>query len=298
MRASSSFSFCASAATPPDQKQLVVTADDFGAATEVNEAVECAHRHGILTAASLMVAAPAARDAVRRAKAMPSLRTGLHIVLVEGRPILPPSIIPDLVGRNGLFRADMARAGAAMFFSKSVRRQMEDEIAAQFSAFHATGLPLDHVNAHKHFHLHPSIADAVLEIGRTYGMRALRVPLEPGRVLARTGHKRRNDSVSFITAPFARHLGTRFRKAGVRVPDAVFGLAWSGAMHQARLKAIIDHLPAGLSEIYLHPATSGGFEGSAPGYRYADEFAALIDPAVVSAARNPHIALGGFSDFL
>jgi hopanoid biosynthesis associated protein HpnK len=279
-------------------KRLVVTADDFGAAREVNEAVERAHRHGILTAASLMVAAPAANDAVKRARTMPSLRTGLHLVLVEGCPILPPSVIPDLVGRDGQFRTDMARAGAAMFFSKSVRRQMEDEIAAQFAAFHATGLPLDHVNAHKHFHLHPSIADAILEIGRTYGMRGMRVPLEPGAVLARTGQGRPSGSVSWITTPFARRLGARFRKAGVQVPDAVFGLAWSGAMHKGRLKGIIDHLPAGLSEIYLHPATGGGFAGSARGYRYADEFAALIDPAVVSAARNPHIALGGFSDFL
>ncbi|MGB9057663.1 MAG: ChbG/HpnK family deacetylase, partial [Pseudolabrys sp.] len=44
-------------------KRVVVTADDFGLAREVNEAVEAAHQDGILTAASLMVAAPAAQDA-------------------------------------------------------------------------------------------------------------------------------------------------------------------------------------------------------------------------------------------
>ena len=57
-------------------KRLIVTADDFGAAVEVNTAVERAHRDGILSAASLMVAAPAANDAVQRARAMPSLRVG------------------------------------------------------------------------------------------------------------------------------------------------------------------------------------------------------------------------------
>jgi len=40
--------------------RLIVTADDFGLATEVNEAVEIAHRSGILSAASLMVASPGA----------------------------------------------------------------------------------------------------------------------------------------------------------------------------------------------------------------------------------------------
>ncbi len=39
-------------------KRLVVTADDFGLSTEVNEAVEQAHREGILTTASLMVRLP------------------------------------------------------------------------------------------------------------------------------------------------------------------------------------------------------------------------------------------------
>ena len=46
----------------------------------------------------------------------------------------------------------------------------------------------------------------------------------------------------------------------------------------ARLAGLIEHLPEGLSEIYLHPAT-GPYPGSAPGYRYAEELAALTDPA-------------------
>src|SRR5271154_41077 len=139
-------------------KGLIVTADDFGAAVQVNDAVEQGHRGGVLTAASLMVSAPAASDAVARAKGLPRLRVGLHVVLVEGKPTLPASAVPDLVDASGHFRGDMARAAAAMFFFSSVRRQLEAEIEAQFDAFRATGLDLDHVNTHKHFHLHPTIA--------------------------------------------------------------------------------------------------------------------------------------------
>ncbi|HKR19626.1 MAG TPA: ChbG/HpnK family deacetylase, partial [Stellaceae bacterium] len=57
-------------------KQLIVTADDFGLAPAVNEAVEQAHRRGILSAASLMVTAPAAEDAVERARHLPELGVG------------------------------------------------------------------------------------------------------------------------------------------------------------------------------------------------------------------------------
>ncbi|MDE0854568.1 MAG: ChbG/HpnK family deacetylase, partial [Nevskia sp.] len=55
---------------------LIVTADDFGLHAAVNEAVELAHRDGVLTAASLMVGAPAAADAVQRARRLPRLRVG------------------------------------------------------------------------------------------------------------------------------------------------------------------------------------------------------------------------------
>src|SRR5258706_7707772 len=102
-------------------KTLIVTADDFGAAIEVNEAVEKAHREGILTAASLMVTGDGAGDAVERARRLPTLGVGLHLVLVEGRPALPPEQVPGLIDATGHFRTDMVRAGIDMTFRPAVR---------------------------------------------------------------------------------------------------------------------------------------------------------------------------------
>ena len=276
-------------------KGLIVTADDFGAATEVNDAVEQAHRDGILTAASLMVSGAAASDAVARAKAQPRLRVGLHLVLVEGRPTLPAHTIPDLVDARGLFRNDMALAALRMFFLPHVRHQLEAEIEAQFDAFRATGLNLDHVNTHKHFHLHPTIASAILRAGKRFGLRAMRVPLEPHRVLARVEPAAKL-APALVTAPWAMLSRARLRHAGMRVPDQMFGLAWSGAMTTARLFGLIENLPDGLTEIYMHPAT-GAYRGSASGYRYAEELAALVAPRIVEASRNSAIVRGGFADF-
>jgi hopanoid biosynthesis associated protein HpnK len=276
-------------------RKLIVTADDFGAAVEVNEGVERAHRDGILSAASLMVAGAAAGDAVQRAKSMPNLRVGLHLVLVEGKPVLPAAAVPDLVDSSGHFRTDMARAGAAMFFLPKVRAQLAAEIEAQFAAFEATGLKLDHVNAHKHFHLHPTIASLIVKIGKAHGIKGARVPLEPQAVLGRV-ETHKPSGVVALTAPFARALRNRFRRAGIAAPDQVFGLAWSGAMTGARLSGLIEHLPDGLSEIYLHPAT-GPYPGSAPGYQYAGELAALTDPQLPARLAARGIKTGGFADF-
>ena len=282
-----------SAAAP---RRLIVTSDDFGAAPAVNEAVERAHKEGVLTAASLMVGAPGAGDAVRRARALPSLRVGLHLVLVEGRPVLPPDRVPLLVDAEGRFRTDMARAGARIFFSPAARRQLAAEVRAQFEAFAATGLPLDHVNAHKHFHLHPTIAGAVLRESARFGCRRARVPVEP-RAVVRAIEPVRGHPIDPVFDAVAALCRTRFRRAGMLIPDQVFGLAWSGAMTAPRLRALIEALPSGLSEIYLHPGLDGGFEGAAPGYRYVEEFAALVDRRVADAARQAGIVLGGFADF-
>lgn len=267
------------------ERSLVVTADDFGLSREVNEAVEIAHRDGILTAASLMVAEPWCADAVERARRLPGLAVGLHLTLVEGSAVLSPSAIPDLLGRDGKLRTDLARYGADIFFRPAVQRQVAAEIRAQFEAFAATGLPLDHVNSHKHYHLHPTVAGLVLEIGREFGMRALRVPVEPADVLGRVEPVRRGIEAR-LASPYAALLRRRARQAGFAVADQVFGLAWSGAMTSERVAELLRYLPPGRTEIYAHPATRGGFEGAAPGYRYAAELAALTAPEVVQLARR------------
>ena len=274
---------------------LIVTADDFGASIAVNAAVEQAHTHGILTAASLMVAGDAAGDAVERAKRLSSLGVGLHLVLVEGRPVLPPARIPDLVDATGHFRTNMALAGVNFFFRRSVRAQLAAEIEAQFAAFHATGLPLDHVNAHKHFHLHPTIAALILTIGRRYGLAAARAPVEPVDLLARLEPIPRT-LAGRLAAPYARAVARRFRAAGLVVPDRVLGLAWSGHMTRARVAGLIAHLPDGVTELYCHPATEDAYPGSAPGYAYRAELAALTDESIKDNILQRGIRLVNFAD--
>ena len=243
-----------------------------------------------------MVAGPAARDAVTRAHKLPRLRVGLHVVLVEGTPMLPPERVPGLVDATGCFRTDMARLGLAIALRPNVRRQLRAEIEAQFEAFRATGLALDHVNAHKHFHLHPMIAAEIIAVGARHGIRGLRVPREPGSVLSAI-EPQASHVPAWVTAPWAALLDRRARRAGLQTPDAVFGLAWSGAMTTSRLLGLLRHLPEGRSEIYLHPATTDGFAGHAPGYRYADELAALTAPDAIAAARRSDVVLGGYGDF-
>jgi chitin disaccharide deacetylase len=280
----------------PARKFLIVTADDFGLHEAVNEAVERAARAGTLTAASLMVAAPAAADAIRRARALPQLRVGLHLTLADGRAQLPPRDIPRLVDSSGRFGDRLVLDGWRYFALPRVRRQLQAEIRAQFAAFARTGLTLDHVNAHKHLHLHPTVLAKLLAIGREFGMPAVRVPAEPlwfarraspGALLAAVG-----------LSPWVALLKHRLETAAIVHNDQIFGVAASGSMDESVLLEVLARLPCGVTEIYLHPATRSG-EAIAPsmrGYRHAEELAALLSPRVQQAIDAAGAERGGFRD--
>jgi hopanoid biosynthesis associated protein HpnK len=283
-------------------KRLIVCADDFGLDTAVNEAVEAAHRDGVLTCASLMVGAPAAADAVARAQRLPELRVGLHLVLVEGRPTAPIDEIADLVDGAGEFDGRMVRAGFRFFFLPRVRRQLATEIRAQFEAFRATGLKLDHVNAHKHMHLHPTVAGLIVAIGRQYGLAAMRVPAEPVAPLREAGAvlSLAQRIGARLLALWVALLRWRLTRAGIAVNDHLFGLAWSGAMTEARVLSLLPHVPEGVSEIYFHPAASrsGALIQAMPEYRHAEELAALLSRAVRRQIAEAGIGLISYSDLV
>jgi chitin disaccharide deacetylase len=276
------------------KKRLVVCADDFGRDVAINRAVEEAHRHGILTCASLMVGAPAAADAIKRGRGLPSLRVGLHLVLIDGTPLISDCA---LTGQGGNFSNDPLRAGLRYCFRPGVRSALAAEIRAQFDAFRATGFPLDHVNAHQHMHLHPTVARLVVEIGREFGVKAMRIPDEPLEPLRRAfPQQRRHGLVYRLTNAVLRR---RLRREGIVSTDQVFGLAWSGGMDEDRLLSLLPHLPEGTSEIYFHPAVERppALAAAMPGYRNEDEFAALVSPAVRRRIDELGIELVSYSDF-
>jgi hopanoid biosynthesis associated protein HpnK len=265
-------------------RRLVFTADDFGLTQSVNEAVECAHRTGILHAASLMVAGPAVADAVRRARAMPGLCVGLHLVVTEGPAVLPRTEIPDLVSAQGWFSSDQLRLGINYALCAQIRGQLAAEIRAQFAAFAATGLPLHHADAHKHMHLHPVVGRMMLDIGREFGLSRVRVPAEPPAVLARCGTRVGLGARAMYH--WTNLLRRQVHAAGMVTSRYCFGVAWSGHLTTERILRLLVELPHGESEIYFHPAVTQDplLRRLMPDYTHDAELAALIDPAVVRLA--------------
>ena len=281
--------------------RAIFTADDFGLDAAVNEAVERAHRDGVLTSASLMVTAPAAADAVARAKRMPRLAVGLHLVLVQGVPAISADEAAPLLGQNGAFLDSPAQAGLRYFFSLSARRALAAEIRAQFEAFRRTGLPLDHVDGHTHLHIHPTIFSLLLGIGREYGMQAMRVPYENPKASALAAGKGRlaRAAISGAFAPWAGSMRRRLTRAGIVSNDALFGFHDTGAMTEDLVSRQLETLtPNSVTEFYFHPATrkSDILQQQMPAYRNVEEFEALGSPRLRETLQRLDIRPVAFRD--
>ncbi len=282
---------------------LIVTADDFGLSLEVNEAVEEAHRKGVLTCASLMVTGEAAADAIRRARAMPGLGVGLHLALLDAPAASPIEDIPALADEH---RRDLGSrpvaTGTRIALFRAVRDQARAEMRRQFELFARSGLELDHVDGHWHFHQHPALLGMIIhEMAPEFGVHAVRVPREPAlaswRAPGRQGRAPRGMTAASHAVLWSA-MRRRLAAGGLKCNDWFFGLNDGGAMTGERLVGVIANLPAGVSEIGLHPATAPltGPHAPPPNWRAIEELQGLVDPAVAVAAGK--VRLGRFRDLL
>ena len=196
---------------------------------------------------------------------------------------MPPSEIPALVDADGAFPSNLAAAGVRWFFSPAARRDLRKEIAAQFEAFHATGLTLDHVNAHNHMHLHPTVLGIIIDLAHEHGVTAVRLPAEPPQP----------DLALWLAL-----MRARIKRAGLKHNDVLVGLRDSGHLTEARVLSALDRLQEGVSEFYFHPATATtpALEAAAPGYDRTGELHALTSRPVALRLAALGLVPCGFRD--
>jgi predicted glycoside hydrolase/deacetylase ChbG (UPF0249 family) len=222
------------------RKQLVVNADDFGFTPDVNEGIVEAHREGILTATTLMANGAAFDDAVRLARQTPSLDVGCHLVLVSGRSPLSGKPYPLTVARL-----------IAALAKREIR--VYDELAAQVRRIVDAGIRPTHLDTHKHTHLAPPVLDAVARLGEEYGIRWVRRPFD----LPLTTLKGAVPLAKRITSHGLGFLRKRFHRVlerhGCRTTDHFAGFQITGRFCTAELVELLGMLPAGSTELMVHP---------------------------------------------
>ena len=270
------------------RRRLIVNADDFGQSSSINQAVIGAHQQGILTSASLMVNGGAFEEAVDLSKANPTLGVGLHLALCGARATLPRTEVPDLVTQNGLLPVSPIAAGFAYYFSRSLRDQLRREIVAQIERFRQSGLRMDHLNGHLHFHLHPTIFDLLIPELRKNLDCSIRLTNEPMAISWRLGKKRW--FYRFSHAQIFQLLSKRAKPIllahGIRHTEQVFGLLEDSRVTEEFMIKLLPKLPVGDSELYSHPSL----------HEFRHEYEALVSPRVKAALAEHQIELIRYQD--
>ena len=278
---------------------MIVTGDDFGFSRGVNRAIIEAHERGVLTSASLMVAGEASAEAVELARAHPKLAVGLHLVVVDGRPVLPPSEIPHLLGDHGRLPARPVWVGLKYQFHPAARRELVREIRAQLERFRDTGLALSHVDGHHHLHLHPFVLGALVGLSREFRIPAIRLPSEELRLTLALDSSGVATKLawSWIFQRLRRSGERRLRAAGVAFSDRVYGLLATGRMTESYVLGLIPRIRANFAELYFHPAVAiAGEPLNGPPGSGSEELAALVSARVRDALDASGFALTSYRD--
>jgi chitin disaccharide deacetylase len=279
-------------------KRLIVNADDFGLSPEVNAGIMRARRDGILRSASLMVAEPAARAAAELARDNPELDVGLHAVVCRGRSMLDASRLGAAVQRSGEFINSPVAAGMRYYFDRSMRAVMTDELRAQVERHLELVGYLNHIDGHLNFHVHPLLADILVNLAVEYKVPCLRLPRE--RVMTTLRLRRDNAPRKLVESIIFRTLSRRTRRMmnerGLTSTDALFGLHQSGHLSEDYVVGIIDRIRAGTTELYFHPAADIG--GIPPAAEAQLEVEILTSSRVREAIARNGIELITFADLV
>ena len=236
--------------------RLIINADDFGLTPGVNRAIRELHQAGALTSATLMATGHAFDDAVAISHANPSLAIGCHITLTDGVPASPPESIPTLLGagRKNL-RPKLIDFIKALLLGKIDPADIEREALAQIRKLQNAGIPITHLDTHKHTHLFPQVVRPLLRVAEANNIRAIRNPFEPQwtRSLSHGSHLRRFQMsvLDRLRASFESH--PQIRSRSVLTTDGSIGVSATGELAPQSLSQIVSSLPEGTWELVCHP---------------------------------------------
>jgi hopanoid biosynthesis associated protein HpnK len=240
-------------------RRLIVNADDFGLTAGVNRAIVAGHRSGLITSATIMANARAFEEAAALAKAAPSLKTGCHVVLIDGVPIAEN--LPTLTNGTPCFRSSLKQFAMAAVRGQIAADEIQREAEAQMRRIQAAGLTLTHVDSHKHTHMFPHVLRPVMRAARACGIHAIRNPFEPlrswprGMVLGTPALWLRSAGVMTFQM-FASEFRRALQEEGMVSCDGTVGIAATGKLDQKMLLRILQALPEGTWELVCHPGYS------------------------------------------
>jgi chitin disaccharide deacetylase len=242
-------------------KNLIVNADDLGWTEGVNRGIADAHRHGIVTSASLLANGAAFASGVEVARSTPGLGVGVHLNLSDGAPVAAPQLVTSLVNNAGEFEGGPENLLLRIASRGLTLHEVEQEWDAQIEKVRDAGIQPTHLDGHKHVHMLPGLFEIALKLAKRHRISAIRISHEASTlrsalssgevqklsVILRQGAQARGLK---LLAPYAREKAAQ---AGISATDYFCGIAQTGELTLAGAARLLKSLPEGATELMCHP---------------------------------------------
>ena len=243
-------------------RRLIVHGDDFGLSERVNEGIVEAHRNGVLTSTSVIASGAAFEHAIGLSRATPTLDIGVHLTLVDEKPVAAADVIRTLLDSNGRFYRQAGTFMKHYLFGAMSLDEIERELDAQIGKVVARGVKVTHLDGHQHLHMVPGIRRVVGGLARKYAIQFIRDPKEVLQLYMLRDRER------LVRLPQLLVLNTvcRLARTGdAKRPDHFCGFFYGGRLSKENLLRVLEHLPPrGTCELMCHPGLAD------PASRYSD----------------------------
>ncbi|HXI13526.1 MAG TPA: ChbG/HpnK family deacetylase [Thermoanaerobaculia bacterium] len=236
--------------------RLIVTADDVGLHPGMTEGAIQAAERGIVTACSV-VANGADSDAALKRLSVLGIDVGVHLTLVEERPLCARSDVPSLLGADGRFLPSYRELAVRYLSGRIAIADVERELRAQIEKVLRAGVAVTHMNGHQHLHVLPAIFRTVLRLAEEFKIGYVRIPSDPV-----AGFTVRSAAIRALN-----HLGVRARQqvieGSIRTNNRTIGIVEAGHLNRASIVRLLDSVE-GVTELVCHP----GIDNRAIAARY------------------------------
>jgi hopanoid biosynthesis associated protein HpnK len=269
---------------------LIVNADDFGLTHSVNRGIMQCFKNGIVTSTSLLANGKAFEDAVAISQKN-HMNIGVHLSLMDGKPVSDIKKIPSLVDNNGCFYKNYISFSLRYFLSLLSHSEIETEFRAQIEKILNAGIAPDHIDGHNHVHIFPGIFDIIIRLMKEYNIKSVRVPCSSAIQFWS------NISINSLAKVFLIFLARKARRKtlsnGFFTTDNFEGLFVSGKLLKNDISKILHRLKPGITELMCHPGfTDNETSDLHPwGYQWENELKALCDSDIQNIIRKKKIEL-------
>lgn len=277
--------------------KLIVNADDFGLSDIINEGILESYLKGILRSTSLVANGKAFDHSLEIIRSHPELDVGVHLTLVEEKPILDENKVPSLIFKNGHFY-NHANDFTKRYLSKKISfNEVKNELNAQIEKILDNRIVISHMDSHQHLHLLPRILDITIELANRYKIKFIRLPKEKFRSYM---FHDLNEITRIEQMAVVNSLCSKAKKKISNRTDHFVGFYYGGKLRRQNLLKLIENLPNdGICELMCHPGLSNySTDYSHWNYRQIEEMHALIDVEVSELIVKKNIQIASFKNLV